>query len=70
MIGHTWLPYFSEHTGQAEYVRGQSKIPIKFNRSKKPTKQNYSEERVEWRKHLQTLLTQEILKKNKQKDYR
>ena len=30
-IGHIWLPYFSEHTGQAQCVRVQSKTPIKIN---------------------------------------
>ena len=37
LIGHRWLPHFSEHTGQAECVRVQSKTPIKLNRSKKPS---------------------------------
>ena len=40
LIGHRWLPYFSEHTGQAECVRVQSKTPIKLNRSKKPSNRN------------------------------
>ena len=71
LIGRRWLSYFSEHTGQAKYVRVRSKAPIK--QKQKTFKQNYSEERVERRKHPQTLLTQELLKKkrkNKQKVYR
>ena len=46
LIGHTWLTYFSEHTGQAEYVRVQSKSPIKLNRSKKPSTRTIP--RKEW----------------------
>ena len=46
LIGHRWLPYFSEHTGQAECVRVQSKTPIKLNRSKKPS--NRTIPRKEW----------------------
>jgi len=41
-----------------------------IKQKQKTFKQNYSEERVERKKHPQTLLTQEILKKNKQKVYR
>ena len=37
LIGHRWLPYFSEHTGHIECIRVQSKSPIKTNRSKKPS---------------------------------
>ena len=46
LIGHRWLPHFSEHTGQAECIRVQSKTPIKFNRSKKPSNRNIP--RKEW----------------------
>ena len=37
LIGRRWLSYFSEHTGQTEYIRVQSKTPIKLNRNKKPS---------------------------------
>ena len=47
LIGYTWLPYFTKHTGQAKCVRVQSKSPIKLNRSKKPSTRTIP--RKEWR---------------------
>ena len=70
MIGHRCLPQFSEHTGQAECVRVQSKSPIKFKQKQKNFHQNYSEERVAWKKHPQTFLTEESLEKIQEKTFK
>ena len=70
LIGHRWLPYFSEHTGQAECVRVQSKTPIKLNRSKKSSLRTIP--RKEWsRKNIHKhFWLRKLWRKNKQKVYR
>ena len=56
LIGHTWHPYFSEHTGWPNaYVF--SKNSNQNSQSKNSSNQNYSEERDKWNKnsHSKTL---------------
>ena len=49
LIGHTWHPYFSEHTGMTECIRVSLKLQSK-SQSKYSFNQCNSEERGEWKK--------------------
>ena len=62
-------PFFRAH-GASRMRTCTIQNSNQIKQKQKTFKQNYSKERVERRKHPQTLLTQEILKKNKQQVYR
>ena len=60
LIGPTWHPYFSKHTGMTECVRAFHKLHSKFSKQK-TFNQYYSEERDEWNNNSHPIKTLELL---------